>query len=58
MLSLRQKSKLASCAVDVCHGIDTDAHLFLPYLKRFAADAVQNRQKPTLECVLKHVLII
>ena len=27
---------------------------FLPYLKRFATDAVQNRQESALECVFKH----
>lgn len=34
--------------------LNHDTHLFLPYLKRFAANTVQNRQKSTLKCVLKH----
>lgn len=41
--------------VVVCYSFDvTISHLFVPYLKRFASDAVENRQQAGLKSILEH----
>lgn len=50
--------RLQSKCFDNAEVAITATHLFLPYLKRLAADAVQNRQESALECVFEHLFCV